>query len=135
MCVTAGAQQRMFPPDGPPDHDSETFKMMESLKIWQITNELKVDEKLSEKLFPRIRNLEQLRKQQQHERVQSLEMLKEMVKNGVPVQTLTSKIQAHFKMIENHHKQQKEKQNSIFEILDGTQRHCCRTRGNFRLYV
>lgn len=51
-------------------------EMMLSLKIWKLTEALKVDEDLSQKLYPRVRELEDLRFEQQKEYEQTTEALK-----------------------------------------------------------
>lgn len=42
-------------------NSEKAHEMMMSMKIWKLTEELKIDEKLAEKFYPRVRELEQFR--------------------------------------------------------------------------
>ncbi len=57
-----------------PAHQARAQEMMESLRVWKVTEILEVDEKLAEKLYPRIREQGKIRRE-------SDEMLLEGIRN------------------------------------------------------
>jgi hypothetical protein len=96
----------------------EAQKMMESLKIWKITEELGVDEKLSEKLFPRVRELEAARHKLFEELEKSLDELKSLT-NQTPIDEakLSVTIDRFKKLREANEKKISESIDKVLELL------------------
>ncbi|MBN1354748.1 hypothetical protein JXA40_00600 [bacterium] len=99
------------------DKDDEAVRMMDTLKIWKITEELNVDEKLADKLFPRIRTLENARKEFHRARMESVIHLKSLVDTGVEPGELEKAVRGHMDLISAFEKKISEQILSVLSLL------------------
>ncbi len=72
--------------------DKKVRKSLLTLKIWKLTEALSVDENLAEKLFPCIRELEQMRFDQEQERNRDMEELRQLLENESDRRSIEKKL-------------------------------------------
>ena len=108
---------------GPPEYNEKTREMMMSMKIWKLTEALNVDEKLAEKLYPRVRELEAFRFESQKELeslVKKLDRHMALEKTDMSeVEKLVDQIRS-FRL--NQSRIEQEKEDSIMSLLTVEQR-------------
>lgn len=92
--------------------------MMMQLKIWKMTEELQVDEKLSEKLYPRVRELDSLRFEQSRQMESRMKALRTLLDQPEPnMEELKVIIQELQKMRLEHLTAETRHLERIFELL------------------
>ncbi|MBN1879535.1 hypothetical protein JW823_05435 [bacterium] len=97
-------------------------EMMMSLKIWKLTEDLQIDEKLSEKLYPRVRELDELRFQQMKEMEKLNEDLRMAVgQPGISQDRVKDLVKAVMKLRSDHVQAETQQISRIFELLDPQQ--------------
>jgi hypothetical protein len=97
-------------------------EMMMTLKIWKITEALDVDELLAEKLFPRVRELENLRFEQHQELMELTRDLRGLLKKIDQDMDRIHSLSVHITNLKVEHAiAEREKLEAIFEVLSTEQ--------------
>lgn len=104
-------------------HKNRAREMVTTLKIWKITENLEVDETLAERLFPRVRDLENLRFEQQRELMDLTTQLRRKIQDtGVETEQL-QKLSEQLKNLKvDHAIAERDMLDTVFELLNPQQR-------------
>ena len=92
-------------------------EMMLSLKIWKLTDDLQIDEQLAEKIYPRVRKLEELRYQQMKDIQFANQELRMALERGDQAETLRSLVEMAQKIRLQHATAEMKQLDEIFELL------------------
>jgi len=93
-------------------------EMMMSLKIWKLTEALEIDETLSATLYPRVRELEDLRFEQQKEVEKTTDELKQVLESPAPDPETLARLVGELKdMRFRHAREEKARLDRIYELL------------------
>ncbi len=125
MMVLEGDPSMPPPPSDPRsgrnrgDKKEDARHMMEALKIWKVTQELDVDEALSEKLYPRLRKIEKSRFENDMQNRANIDVIKKILETKPLDAEKLKQAMAQFQKerIENE-KRLEELQNSVLELLN-----------------
>lgn len=104
-------------------HQTRANEMMDSMKVWKVTELLEVDEKLAEKLYPRIREQGKVRRESEkvlHESIRKLENLLEQ--SPIDEQLLTDGMEQYMDQRKQRAIADQDALNRILEILTVKQR-------------
>jgi flagellar biosynthesis component FlhA len=108
------------PPQGIAPHHNrrdEVSRMVDTIKIWKITEELDVGEDLAQMLFPRIRKLEKMRKEFHITRLESINQLKKILETVTEPTQIEKAIQNHKELIEKSEIALRAQMDKTLEIL------------------
>lgn len=91
--------------------------MMLSLKIWKLTEALEIDEKMAEKIYPRVRELEELRYQQLKDIQSANQELRMALEKGEKTENLETMVDRIKKLRLQQATAELNRINEIFELL------------------
>ena len=96
----------------------DAMEMVNTLKIWKITETLEVDEELADKLFPKIRRMEENRRKMESEREVMLNTLKQIVETENPSESnIQKQLKTYLDLMESHHEQNVNQMKDILKLL------------------
>jgi|UniRef100_A0A7C3UPS0 Spy/CpxP family protein refolding chaperone len=95
------AQEPPAPPPKPPmggeeslpPEEEEPIEKIETIRLWQLTEELKLTEEQAAKLFPKFRSLRELRKEAEKSRIEKISELAELLAKKAKDDVLKKKIE------------------------------------------
>lgn len=76
-----------------PPEEEEPIEKIETIRLWQLTEELKLDEDQAAKLFPKFRSLRELRKEAEKGRIEKITELAELLAKKAKGEVLKKKIE------------------------------------------
>ncbi len=97
-------------------------EMMESIRIWKITQELEVDESLASRLFPRINESNRIRRQTDRDIAKSLAELQVLIEKGAPDSALNAGLENVIQVRENGMRAIRQSEDRIMELLTPKQK-------------
>ncbi len=77
---------------GFPPLEEEPIEKIETIRLWQLTEELKLTEEQAAKLFPKFRSLRELKKEAEKKRIEKITELAELLAKKAKAEELKKKI-------------------------------------------
>lgn len=114
--------QESTPSNSEHQRRKEARDMMESIRIWKITEELNVDEELAVKLFPRINESSRIRRQNDQEVQRAIDQLGELLKHNAPESDIQTALSHVLDARDAGYQAMKRAENQILELLSPRQK-------------
>ncbi|MBN1551425.1 hypothetical protein JW979_08150 [bacterium] len=103
------------------DEPQKAHEMMETLKIWRLTEELNINSELAERFFPKVRELEKQRMEHENEIRKCLENLRNLSVKDNKTSEINQEISKYFEMRERHHHETDAMIKEILKLLTPVQ--------------
>ncbi len=120
--ATAVSAQEPSPTQNDHKRRQDAREMMESIRIWKITQELEVDEALASRLFPRINESNRIRRQTDRDIAQSLAQLQALIDRGASDSELNTGLEKVSQVRESGMQAIRKSEDRIMELLTPKQK-------------